>query len=335
MTLRGVQARRRPHAHLDACSARCATTRARGRSSSPSPGTRALATPERMTEQFVIVGAGLAGAKAAETLRAEGFDGAIVLIGDEPERPYERPPLSKGLLLGVRPSRSAAFVHVHGGTPRTTSSCGPAAGPSRSTAPARTVSLRRRRRRRLRPAPAGHRLRAAPAASARAPTSTGVLYLRTLADADRLAASPGRRGPGRGARRRLDRPGGGGGRPVQRGAEVTVVETMPLPLQRVLGDEVGQRLPDLHREPRRDVPLSARPVRELRRTRPGRVGGAGRRHRTAGRPGRRRGRHPAQRRPGRSGRARRRERDRSSTRRCAPPTRTSSPPATSPRRRIR
>src|ERR1041384_3438914 len=44
---------------------------------------------------YVIAGAGLAGAKAAETLRSEGFDGPVVLIGDEEERPYERPPLSK------------------------------------------------------------------------------------------------------------------------------------------------------------------------------------------------------------------------------------------------
>ena len=49
---------------------------------------------------FVIVGGGLAGAKAAETLRAEGFDGEVVLFGSEPERPYERPPLAKGYLLG-------------------------------------------------------------------------------------------------------------------------------------------------------------------------------------------------------------------------------------------
>ena len=49
---------------------------------------------------FVIVGAGLAGAKAAETLRAEGFAGRVVLLGDEQERPYERPPLSKDYLRG-------------------------------------------------------------------------------------------------------------------------------------------------------------------------------------------------------------------------------------------
>ena len=59
---------------------------------------------------FVIVGAGLAGAKAAETLREEGFDGRILLVGDEPELPYERPPLSKGYLAGESP-RDAAHVH--------------------------------------------------------------------------------------------------------------------------------------------------------------------------------------------------------------------------------
>jgi 3-phenylpropionate/trans-cinnamate dioxygenase ferredoxin reductase subunit len=59
---------------------------------------------------FVIVGGGLAGAKAAEALRADGFDGEVVLFGSEPERPYERPPLSKGYLLG-KEDREKAFVH--------------------------------------------------------------------------------------------------------------------------------------------------------------------------------------------------------------------------------
>lgn len=61
-------------------------------------------------ETFVIVGAGMAGAKAAEALRAEGFLGRIVLIGEEPERPYERPPLSKGFLQGTV-EREKIFVH--------------------------------------------------------------------------------------------------------------------------------------------------------------------------------------------------------------------------------
>jgi len=62
---------------------------------------------------FVIVGGGLAGAKAAETLRAEGFDGEVVLFGSEPGRPYERPPLTKGYLLG-KDDRESVFVHPAG-----------------------------------------------------------------------------------------------------------------------------------------------------------------------------------------------------------------------------
>ena len=61
-------------------------------------------------ETYVIVGASLAGAKAAETLRAEGFSGRVLLIGEEGERPYERPPLSKGYLLGSA-ARDTAYVH--------------------------------------------------------------------------------------------------------------------------------------------------------------------------------------------------------------------------------
>jgi 3-phenylpropionate/trans-cinnamate dioxygenase ferredoxin reductase subunit len=64
-------------------------------------------------QTFVIVGASLAGAKAAETLRGEGFDGRIVLIGAEPERPYERPPLSKEYLRGEA-GREKLYVHDEG-----------------------------------------------------------------------------------------------------------------------------------------------------------------------------------------------------------------------------
>jgi NADPH-dependent 2,4-dienoyl-CoA reductase/sulfur reductase-like enzyme len=62
---------------------------------------------------MVIVGGGLAGAKAAETLRAEGYDGDVILVCAEAERPYERPPLSKGYLLGAD-ERDSAFVHTKG-----------------------------------------------------------------------------------------------------------------------------------------------------------------------------------------------------------------------------
>ncbi len=51
---------------------------------------------------IVIVGAGLSGARCAETLRSEGYEGVVVLVGDEPHAPYERPALSKGFLTGKR-----------------------------------------------------------------------------------------------------------------------------------------------------------------------------------------------------------------------------------------
>jgi 3-phenylpropionate/trans-cinnamate dioxygenase ferredoxin reductase component len=59
---------------------------------------------------MVLVGGGLAGAKAAETLREEGFDGPIVLRGAEREQPYERPPLSKEYLRGET-GAAKPFVH--------------------------------------------------------------------------------------------------------------------------------------------------------------------------------------------------------------------------------
>src|SRR4051794_27116653 len=59
---------------------------------------------------FIIVGAGLAGAKAAEALREKRYDGELVLIGDEQLLPYERPPLSKGYLAG-NDEWDSAVVH--------------------------------------------------------------------------------------------------------------------------------------------------------------------------------------------------------------------------------
>ena len=64
-----------------------------------------------MSDQtYIIVGASLAGAKAAEELREHGFDGRVVLVGAESERPYERPPLSKDYLRGES-EREKAYVH--------------------------------------------------------------------------------------------------------------------------------------------------------------------------------------------------------------------------------
>lgn len=52
------------------------------------------------TGRIVVVGASLAGLRAAEVMREKGFAGSLTLIGDEPHEPYDRPPLSKGVLLG-------------------------------------------------------------------------------------------------------------------------------------------------------------------------------------------------------------------------------------------
>jgi len=60
-----------------------------------------------MSTTFVIIGASLAGGTAAATLRQEGFDGDLILIGEEPHPPYERPPLSKQYLRGDAPFEKA------------------------------------------------------------------------------------------------------------------------------------------------------------------------------------------------------------------------------------
>src|SRR4051812_9362781 len=91
-------------------------TRSRGRKGTATGPRRSQAAERcwRMSAErtFVIAGAGLAGARAAEALREEGFDGRLVLIGEEPERPYERPPLSKDYLRGE--SEDAPYVHPEG-----------------------------------------------------------------------------------------------------------------------------------------------------------------------------------------------------------------------------
>lgn len=59
-----------------------------------------------MTETYIIIGAAQAGGWAAKTLRDQGFQGRVVLVGDEPYPPHERPPLSKDVLLGLKPPES-------------------------------------------------------------------------------------------------------------------------------------------------------------------------------------------------------------------------------------
>jgi len=192
---------------------------------------------------FVIAGAGLAGAKAAETLREQGFEGRVVLIGTEPDRPYERPPLSKGLLLG-KDARDSVFVH------------------EASWYPSHDVDLRTgtsvtavdRERRRVRLSVGGEigydRLLLTTGAEPRAlrvPGAhlDGVLRLRTLPDSDRVAAAVT-------DGTRLVVVGSGwiglevAAAAREHGAEVTVVSPADLPLQRVLGDRLAAVFADLH-----------------------------------------------------------------------------------------
>jgi len=62
-----------------------------------------------MMDRIVIVGASAAGSTTAQTLRREGFAGALTVIGDEPHLPYDRPPLSKQVLLGTWPADRTSF----------------------------------------------------------------------------------------------------------------------------------------------------------------------------------------------------------------------------------
>ena len=204
-----------------------------------------MATHGEMPRTIVIVGAGLGGAKAAQALREEGFDGDVVLLGEEPERPYERPPLSNEHLRGEVGSDE---VYVH----------------DASWYDEHDVELRTGVRvERLEPASAevvlagGERLRydalllttgarprrlALPGANL-----DGIHELRTLADAEAL-------------RERLR----GGARAVVVGAgwigcevaatarrldvDVTVVAPPSVPLERVLGRRIGAIYRDLHAE---------------------------------------------------------------------------------------
>ena len=194
-------------------------------------------------QTHVIVGAGLAGAKAAETLREEGFDGRVVLVGAEDVRPCERPPLSKDYLRG-EVGRDKVYVHDQDfyaerdidlllGRSATSLDTG-------RQELALDDGERLHYDRLLLTMGAEPRRLSIPGADL-----DGVLYLRTVGDSDRL-------------RERLDQGGsivvvGAGwiGCEVaasarQRGLEVTVVEPASVPLERVLGTELGAVYRDVH-----------------------------------------------------------------------------------------
>ena len=194
-------------------------------------------------QRFVIVGASLAGAKAAEELRERGFDGEIVLIGAEDELPYERPPLSKDYLRGES-DREGMRVHDRAfyrereiqlrlGTTVTSVEVG-----------TQRVDLDDGRSLRF------DRLLLSTGASPRrldlpGGSLNGIHYLRTIDDGDAIRA-------------RIDKGGhlvviGGGwiGSEIaasarQRGMDVTMIAAQRLPNVQVFGEKIGQFYRDVH-----------------------------------------------------------------------------------------
>jgi 3-phenylpropionate/trans-cinnamate dioxygenase ferredoxin reductase component len=212
-------------------------------------------------DTMVVVGGGLAGAKAAETLREEGFGGRLVLVAEEPERPYERPPLSKDYLNGSK-ERDVIYVHAADWYAEHDVELRSGVRAVALDPGAHEVELDDGER-------LGYRalLLATGAAPRRLPLPgaelAGVHYLRTAADSDELRAAlaPGDRSV-------VVVGAGWIGLEVAAAARtygnaVTVVEPQPQPLRAVLGDEIGAVFARLHREKGVDLRLSTG-VREFR-----------------------------------------------------------------------
>jgi 3-phenylpropionate/trans-cinnamate dioxygenase ferredoxin reductase component len=206
------------------------------------------------SDTFVIVGAGMAGGKAAETLREEGFDGRIVLIGAEPHRPYERPPLSKDYLRGE--SEQPAWLQEDEGwyaannvELRTSSvvqsiDAGDKAvvlGGGERVGYDRLLLATGGEPRRL-PVPGGD--------------LDGVHVLRTIEDSKAIQGLFDSGG-------RLVVIGGGwigcevAASAKQKGMDVTLIETLELPLLRVLGPELGAFYRDVHQDQGVDMLLGS------------------------------------------------------------------------------
>ena len=196
-------------------------------------------------ETFVIVGAGLAGASAAAQLRKDGFEGRVMLLGEEAEPPYERPPLSKAYLRGETQreqlgARAQTFYADHS-IDLWTSTRVIAIEPSASE-----VVLEDDRRVRY------DRLLIASGAAPRRlelPGSNlaGIHYLRTVDDADGIRQAAAQ------ARRAVVVGGGWIGAEVaaslrQLGLPVALIAPGSVPLEGVLGPEIGAIYRDLHAE---------------------------------------------------------------------------------------
>jgi 3-phenylpropionate/trans-cinnamate dioxygenase ferredoxin reductase subunit len=198
-----------------------------------------------MPETFVIVGASLAGGGAAAALRQEGFDGGVVLVGAEPQPPYERPPLSKEYLRGES-SFERALVQPPGFYDENGIETRFGDRATRVDAAEKTVELEGGERvayDKLLVATGGRNRRL----SIPGLDLEGVYGLRTVADSDRIRAeiAPGRKAVVVGM--------GFIGSEVaaslrQSGVDVVVVDRNEVPLRRVLGEEVGRVIEGIHRD---------------------------------------------------------------------------------------
>jgi 3-phenylpropionate/trans-cinnamate dioxygenase ferredoxin reductase subunit len=192
---------------------------------------------------LVIVGASLAGAKAAEGARGRGWEGPIRLVGAEWHLPYERPPLSKGVMQGGE-QPAAARVHADGFYDRNEIDVLLGAAATGIDLAERTVTLASGRRLRFDKLvlATGSRVRRILVPGAEL---DGVCYLRSLDDALALRdlLQPGRRLAVVGASW-IGTEVAASAR--QRGADVVMVDPLAQPLERVLGPEVGRYFARLH-----------------------------------------------------------------------------------------
>ena len=210
-------------------------------------------------DRIVIVGASLAGFRAAEELRGLGHDGTITVVGDEPHRPYDRPPLSKQVLAGTKPPESAALTTSMGTLDDLDLDWRLGTSAAALDVAARVVLLGD-----------GERLDydglviATGAAPRRLPGTdhlAGVHTLRTLDDCLSIRAGLER------APQRVAVVGAGFiGAEVAAtcrglGVEVSLIEALPVPLERALGPQMGAVMADLHRDHGVDVRLGVGVVR--------------------------------------------------------------------------
>ncbi|MGB2696120.1 MAG: FAD-dependent oxidoreductase [Dehalococcoidia bacterium] len=196
-------------------------------------------------QTFVIVGANLAGGRAAQALRSEGFAGRIVLIGEEPDPPYERPPLSKEYLRGQMP-KEKLFIAERVFYDANNIELRLDVRATRIDVQERAVELASGERvsfDKLLIATGGRPRRIdVPGADL-----DGVYYLRDIADCEAIAAEL------REGRRVVVVGAGFIGAEVAasarvQGLEVTALEIASVPLERAVGADVGQIYAQMHRD---------------------------------------------------------------------------------------